>query len=170
MKNARKKKSNLALLFQVGSFVERRKNSSINRIKNVTSKISTYILYHLVKGIIPKIISNISQTHSTLWRYKKKFYVTVALAKVTQGQCPCWIFSVVFWVTLSKLVSNGFWFMSKHSLHEKCSFVLKVSSVNVINFGHTDLVIFTEEILNGKLYFLRSDSQVFHWIDILKML
>ena len=38
------------------------------------------------------------------------------------------------------------------TLHEKWSFPLRISLVNVT----ADLVIFTEEILNGKLHFLCS--------------
>ena len=47
--------------------------------------------------------------------------------------------------------------MKELILHKK-SFSLKISSVNVSLQETADLVTFTEEILNGKLHFLRSVS------------
>ena len=46
-------------------------------------------------------------------------------------------------------------FLPYLTLHKKWSFQLRISSVNVTESGGIcDLVTFTEEILNGKLYFL----------------
>ena len=51
-----------------------------------------------------------------------------------------------------KLYNNKYMTL-QHTLHKKCSFLLKVSSVNV-----TNLVTFTEETINGKFHFLCSDK------------
>ena len=50
--------------------------------------------------------------------------------------------------------------LSNVSLHKKRGFPLRISSVNVTKFP-ADLVTFTEEILNGKLYFLYSVFDIF---------
>ena len=50
------------------------------------------------------------------------------------------------------------------TLHKKWSFPLRVSSVNVTNSAvYCDLVTITEEIRNGKLHFLCSESFVAIW-------
>ena len=61
------------------------------------------------------------------------------------------------WYKYQVLSTNGL-LITKHSLHKKWGFPLRISSVNVTRsavswvFGHI-----TEEILNGKLHFLCSD-------------
>ena len=50
--------------------------------------------------------------------------------------------------------------MTQNTLHKKWSFLSRISSVNVTNPQFpVDLVIFTGEILNGKLHFLYSNSK-----------
>ena len=61
-----------------------------------------------------------------------------------------------YWKT-SFFVEFVFFKLCKHrmvALHKKWSFPLRISSVNVTKSATTDLVTFTEEILNGKLHFL----------------
>ena len=62
--------------------------------------------------------------------------------------------------------------LNKRSLHKKLSSPLRISSVNVTkSAGTADLVIFTEEILHGKLHFLCSGLdyvELFVFYNILK--
>ena len=48
----------------------------------------------------------------------------------------------------------------KKTLHKKRSFQLRISSVNVIKSAENLLRKFTEEILNGELHFLYSESRL----------
>ena len=48
----------------------------------------------------------------------------------------------------------------KKTLHKKRSFQLRISSVNVIKSAENLLKKFTEEILNGELHFLYSESRL----------
>ena len=61
------------------------------------------------------------------------------------------IFGDKFLTSLSKLVLEV--------LHKKWSFPLRVSSVYVTKSSVFYLVTFTEEMLNGKLYFLCSEAK-----------
>ena len=55
-------------------------------------------------------------------------------------------------------------FLAKVPVHKKGSFPLRISLINVTKSTKTaDLVTFTEEILNGKLQFLRSVPISYPW-------
>ena len=65
--------------------------------------------------------------------------------------------------------SLGHW--QPHSpVHKKWSFLFRISSANVTkSVGNCSLVTFTEEILNGKVYFLCSAHDALHSLCLLHL-
>ena len=72
----------------------------------------------------------------------------------TKGEFKIYLLGVTY-IGVISILSN-----TKKTLHQKRSFQLRISSVNVIKSAENLLKKFTEEILNGELHFLYSESRL----------
>ena len=72
----------------------------------------------------------------------------------TKGEFKIYLLGVTY-IGVISILSN-----TKKTLHQKRSFQLRISSVNVIKSAENLLKKFTEEILNGKLHFLYSEGHL----------
>ena len=71
-----------------------------------------------------------------------------------KGEFKIYLLGVTY-IGVISILSN-----TKKTLHQKRSFQLRISSVNVIKSAENLLKKFTEEILNGELHFLYSESRL----------